>query len=165
MGKPVDERHRRPLFREVDSLLGPPGRARIIFVRADTGLGKSTFLDTYHKIHWSSPAKCKRFRGVLKNLNELNTADVLGKINADRRVNTVVLLDALDEDIRGLSDCRDFDQEKTPSASRRIRLRTSRAPNSLWAKSIGRALPRPRTGELSQVRAAAVSSSNRSRAA
>lgn len=61
-----------------------------------------------------------------------------------------------------VEDALGLNQVNTPSLSRPIMSRTSRAPNSLLAISIGRTLPRPRTGEVSQARVDPASPSKRS---
>jgi len=96
--------NRRRIFSEVDRLLGPPVLARLTLILADTGMGKSTFLDKYYDHHARSLTRRKRFRLVVAPLNGLRVDELLLQIGPQARSETVLLLDALDEDDAAVGD-------------------------------------------------------------
>ena len=89
---------RRPIFEAVDQLLDPKFLARFTLILADSGMGKTTFLQKYYARHWRGAKRRKRFNLVLIPLNQLDTDELLNRIDPQARSGTVLLLDALDED-------------------------------------------------------------------
>ena len=94
----------RPLFDEVDRLLGPPLQSRYSLLLADSGMGKTTFLRRYYAYHWSRPKRSGRFKLVLVPLNQPDCNDIINRIDFQNRSETVLLLDALDEDNAAIAD-------------------------------------------------------------
>jgi len=95
---------RRGIFKELDRLLGPPLLTHFALVLADTGMGKSTFLDRYYAHHWQSSRRVKRFKISLLPLNGLDVNQLLNRVDPVDRSKTVLLLDALDEDSAAIED-------------------------------------------------------------
>jgi len=96
--------NRRPIFGELDRLLGPPRFARFILILADTGMGKSECLQRYYAYHWRSMKRRKRFRLIVHVLNGLDVDDLVKRVKAQMQGSTVLLLDALDEDDAAKAD-------------------------------------------------------------
>jgi hypothetical protein len=94
----VNATTRRPMFRELDRLLGPPKHARFVLILADTGMGKSEFLQRYYAYHWRSGKRRSRFKMIVHPLNGLDVGELLKRFRPQDQSNTVLLLDALDED-------------------------------------------------------------------
>jgi WD40 repeat protein len=90
--------NRRPIFQEVDRLLDADQPARFTLILADTGMGKSTFLEQYYAYRWRSPKRSKRFKPIVIPLNGLDADELIKGIVSQARGETVLLLDALDED-------------------------------------------------------------------
>ena len=95
---------RRPIFEDVDRLLDPPLIGRFTLILADTGMGKSTFLERYYKYCWRSPKRIRHFKPSLIPLNELDADELLNRLDSQARGETVLLLDALDEDNSAIAD-------------------------------------------------------------
>jgi uncharacterized protein YjbI with pentapeptide repeats len=104
---PGPDLDRKGLFQEIDRLLGPPLLARFTLILADTGMGKSTFLDRYYAYHWRSPKRSKRFNLAVIPLNGLRVDDLLNRMVFQARSETVLLLDALDEDSAAIENFAD----------------------------------------------------------
>lgn len=103
--------NRRALFRELDRLLGPPRLARFVLVLADTGMGKSEFLQRYYAHHWRLSKRRNQFRIIVHALNGLDMNDLIRQIKPQTQSETVLLLDALDEDSAASEDfARRFDE-------------------------------------------------------
>ena len=103
--------NRRSLFEEIDRLLGPPLQARFSLLLADSGMGKTTFLRRYYAYHWSRPKRSGRFKLVVVPLNQTDCNDIINRIDVQDRGDTVLLLDALDEDNAAIADfCKRFQQ-------------------------------------------------------
>jgi hypothetical protein len=95
---------RAPLFGQVDRLLADPGQYKFIFVLADSGMGKTSFLLKFYARHH---ARLRRpFRLQLFPLNRPETGSHIQAIPAAERGGTVLLLDALDEDGQAIKDHR-----------------------------------------------------------
>lgn len=90
--------NRRPIFQAVDWLLGSDQPARLMLILADTGMGKSAFLERYYAYHWRSPGRSKQFKPIVISLNGLDANELIDQIGPQARGETVLLLDALDED-------------------------------------------------------------------
>jgi WD40 repeat protein len=101
---PSPDVNRRPIFQEVDRLLGADQPARFTLILADTGMGKSTFLERYYAYRWRSARRCKHFKPVVIPLNGLDANELIDKGNSQARGETVLLLDALDEDNGAIED-------------------------------------------------------------
>jgi len=99
--------NRRPIFQEIDRLLGPPLIGRFVLLLADSGMGKSTFLERYYAYHWRSPKRSQRFKPIVIPLNGLDADDLVKAISVQARGETVLLLDALDEDNAAIKDFAD----------------------------------------------------------
>ncbi|KAH0538443.1 hypothetical protein GP486_008777, partial [Trichoglossum hirsutum] len=89
---------RRGIFHELDLIIGEPILSRLTFILADTGMGKSTFLDRYYAYHWGSLTRSKKFRLVSVPLPGLDIDAFVSRFDADAIIETVILFDSLDED-------------------------------------------------------------------
>ena len=96
----------RPIFAELDYLLGPPLHARCIMILADSGMGKTALLSKYYAYHWSSAKRSARFDLLVVPLNRPDADEVIGRVPAEKRNQTVLFLDALDEDPFANMDCQ-----------------------------------------------------------
>ena len=102
---------RRPGFAELDKLLGPPHAASCIMILADSGMGKSSLLHKYYGYHWTSGKRSNRFRLVVVPLNRRDVTALIDRIPARERSETVLLLDALDEDREAIANYKKRLQE------------------------------------------------------
>jgi hypothetical protein len=83
-----------PFFKEMDKIIREPTQYRYVILLADSGMGKSSFLLNYFVYFM-----LKRKRAFSLELLPLGIPDVDEKIKAvQNRKNTVLMLDALDED-------------------------------------------------------------------
>jgi WD40 repeat protein len=96
--------NRKPIFQEVDRLLGPPLVGRFVLILGDSGMGKSTFLESYYVYRRRSPKRSKHFKPIIVPLNGLDADDLVKAISVQTRGETVLLLDALDEDNAAITD-------------------------------------------------------------
>ena len=101
---PVSAVNRRPIFQEVDQLLGPPLVGRFTLILADSGMGKTTFLQKYYARHWREYKRRRRFKAVLIPLSQPSADELINRVEAQARSETVLLLDALDEDNAAIDD-------------------------------------------------------------
>ncbi len=60
---------REPLFEKMDELLDRPDRNKFLFVLADSGMGKTSFLLNYYARHWRSRSRRKRYDLRIAPLN------------------------------------------------------------------------------------------------
>ncbi len=90
--------NRKSLFDTVDELLGPPLQGRLTLLLADSGMGKTRFLQEYYRQHWCRSKKRKRFKMVLVDLGQFDVNENITRITSEDCSMTVLLLDALDED-------------------------------------------------------------------
>lgn len=93
---------RQNLFEVVDDLLNKQTVNRFSLLLADTGMGKTSFLLNYYARHWQDNRRRNRFSITLI---PLGTGGALAKIAAvPNKAETVLFLDALDEDTLALAD-------------------------------------------------------------
>jgi len=97
---------RRSVFAELDHLLGPPLQARIIMILADSGMGKTALLSKYYAYHWSSTKRSAKFNLVVVPLNRQDADRIIGLVPMEKRNQTVLFLDSLDEDPLANIDCQ-----------------------------------------------------------
>ncbi len=94
---------REPLFNAVDRLVQNPGQQKFVILLADSGMGKTSFLLNYYTHHWQS----RRRKPFKLSVIPLNLPDCDRLISTlDERNETVLCLDALDEDRRAVQDHR-----------------------------------------------------------
>ena len=96
---------RESLFGAVDRLLQNPGQYKFVILLADSGMGKTSFLLNYYAYHWRSRRR-KRFQLALIPLNQPDSDKRIEKIPEEQRNETVLCLDALDEDRQAIQDHR-----------------------------------------------------------
>ena len=96
--------NRRPIFKAIDYLLGPPLLSRFTLILADSGMGKSTFLERYYEYHWRSTGRSRRFKPIIVPLNGLDADELIERIEPQARSETVLFLDALDEDSAAIAN-------------------------------------------------------------
>ena len=102
-----EAQNRRSVFAELDALLGPPLKARCIFILADSGMGKTALLCKYYGYHWISSKRSSRFNLVIISLNNPDTKSLIEKISYSESSETVLFLDALDEDRSAIKNCKE----------------------------------------------------------
>jgi uncharacterized protein YjbI with pentapeptide repeats len=97
---------RWPLFSEIDEIL-ETGRDSYLILLADTGMGKTSFVINYYKYHHET-RKRYRFDLVVLPLGKgRGLVDTyLANISEKSKHNTVVFLDAFDEDSDAIADHR-----------------------------------------------------------
>lgn len=95
---------RQDLFEMVDDLLFKETAHRFSLILGDTGMGKTSFLLNYYARHWQSSRRRRRFPIRLVPLGrksaDADISDVMQKSD------TVLFLDAFDEDVRAAGDHR-----------------------------------------------------------
>ncbi len=95
---------RQDLFEVVDDLLFKETAHRFSLILGDTGMGKTSFLLNYYARHWQSSRRRRRFPIRLVPLGrksaDADISDVMQKSD------TVLFLDAFDEDVRAAGDHR-----------------------------------------------------------
>lgn len=107
------------LFEAVDKFLASPWEHKYTILLADSGMGKTSFVLNYYAYHWRRGRKQKRFDLAVVPLSIPNADDHIKKISNPK--DTVLLLDAFDEDTRAIQNhrerlnqlldlCRDFRQ-------------------------------------------------------
>lgn len=88
---------KRSLFRIVDEFVMAAGQSRHLFLFADCGMGKTSFLINYfHRRRLRF--KLKRLNLVLVSLSNASSFKIAEDISFEDRARTILLLDALDED-------------------------------------------------------------------
>jgi len=95
---------RGDLFRNVDKLLESPHKNKYLIVLADSGMGKTSFLINYWYCHWRDPKRQQRFNLAIVPLG-IDKADAAIQEIPDKS-NTVLFLDAFDEDARAIQNHR-----------------------------------------------------------
>lgn len=91
------------LFSAIDKYLADDSKYRHILLLADSGMGKSSFVLNYYAHNQQLP-KRKRRRLAVVPLGIPNALEEISKIENKRE--TVIFLDALDEDVRAIQDHR-----------------------------------------------------------
>jgi hypothetical protein len=92
----------KPLLATVDEFLSSKTGDRYMILLADSGMGKTSFLLNYYVRHWRSRRRRGRFDLVVIPLG-LDRADTAIE-GIGEKANTVIFLDALDEDARAIQD-------------------------------------------------------------
>jgi hypothetical protein len=93
---------RQNSFKALDEVFLGDSRYRHTLVLADAGMGKSSLLINYYVRHIRSKRKKRSFSITLIPLGIPNVADHIKKVT--NRENTVLFLDALDEDTLAIAD-------------------------------------------------------------
>jgi hypothetical protein len=92
---------REPAYRALSSLLQPASKYRHVLILADTGMGKTSLL--YNLLRQNQRLRRSKQRRFL--YVPLGRPDVLNKISAvANKTETILLLDAFDEDTRAVHD-------------------------------------------------------------
>ncbi|MGH7496583.1 MAG: DUF1566 domain-containing protein [bacterium] len=106
------------LFQAVDRILASPNDYKYAILLADSGMGKTSFVLNYYAYHWRYWRKRARFDlaivplGIkdadkhIQALLEAKSTDKQTQKNVDPK-NTVLFLDALDEDARAIHNHRE----------------------------------------------------------
>ena len=94
---------REPVFSAVDRLLDEPTQYRFLFLLADSGMGKTSFLLNYYARHWRTKRR-RFFKLFLLPLNAQDLDVQLIKIPCSDRRRSVLFLDALDEDQKAITN-------------------------------------------------------------
>jgi hypothetical protein len=93
---------RQNLFEVVDDLLNKRTVNKFSLLLADTGMGKTSFLLNYYARHWQDNRRRKRFPITLIPLGAGGAEEKIGAVS--NKAETVLFLDALDEDTLAFSD-------------------------------------------------------------
>lgn len=88
---------REDLFRRVDQFIDS-GKCRHLFIFADCGMGKTSFLINYFHRNRSQFFSKKRNGMSLVSLSRASAQDEIERVPVEKRKQTILLLDALDED-------------------------------------------------------------------
>jgi len=92
------------LFDKVDYLLAHPEKYKYSIVLADSGMGKTAFLINYWLRHWRDKPGRRRFKLALVPLGMEKADNHIQNISD--KSNTVLFLDAFDEDARAIQNYR-----------------------------------------------------------
>ncbi|MCK6559441.1 DUF1566 domain-containing protein [candidate division KSB1 bacterium] len=92
------------LFEKIDEYLSVEPHSRHLLLLADSGMGKSSFVLNYYADN-QDRAKRSRHRLAVIPLGIPNVNEVIAKI--DNKRDTVIFLDAFDEDTQAIKDHRD----------------------------------------------------------
>lgn len=90
------------LFNAIDRLLASSWEHKYLILLADSGMGKTSFLLNYYAKYWWSWRKRRRFDLAIVPLGIANADDHIKQIA--NKENTVLFLDAFDEDTRTQAD-------------------------------------------------------------
>ncbi|UCE08372.1 MAG: hypothetical protein JSW07_10280, partial [bacterium] len=93
------------LFENVDKLLSNPDKYKYLILLADSGMGKTSFVLNYYARHWRHSRRRRKFNLTLVPLGIKNADSQIEKIKD--RSNTVLFLDAFDEDTLAIKDHRE----------------------------------------------------------
>src|SRR6185437_6418851 len=94
-----------PLFKVIDSFLADTGAERHVLLLADSGMGKTSFLLNYYARNRRIRATERRHRIAVVPLGR---PDVLNRLKElDDKRNTIIFLDAFDEDTKAIEDHRE----------------------------------------------------------
>ena len=96
---------RKPLFEEMDRLL-PNSANKYVILLADSGMGKSSFVLNYYLRHISTSKEQEYPLVAIPLYKDKESVDdeLRQRIRPEDRHNTIVLLDALDEDAVAIQD-------------------------------------------------------------
>jgi hypothetical protein len=109
---------RQNLFEVVDCLLEKPSVNKFSLILGDTGMGKTSFLLNYYARYWQDRRRQRKFS---IKLIPLSARDALAQIaDVANKVDTVLFLDALDEDTGAIPDHKERFRELI-RASKRFR--------------------------------------------
>jgi len=97
-------RVRQNAFSALDDILGPENLQKYSLILADSGMGKTSLLLNYAARHWKTRSRSKHFHLAVIPLGQNNVETQIDSIN--NKGNTVLFLDALDEDTRAIHDHR-----------------------------------------------------------
>lgn len=89
---------KQDLFETIENALNKPTVSKYILLLADSGMGKTSFLLNYYAKH----AKAKNYNFIILPLGTPDVDEQIKKI--ENKTNTVLLLDALDEDVLAIVD-------------------------------------------------------------
>jgi len=92
------------LFETVDGLLQNPEKFKYLIVLADSGMGKTAFVLNYYARHWRSSFRRRKFKIALVPLGIKDADSQIQKI--EDQSDTVLFLDAFDEDTRAIKNHR-----------------------------------------------------------
>lgn len=92
------------LFQEIDRILDSETTFRRTILLADSDMGKSSFALNYYAYHHLSWSRSRQFPLVLVPLGVTDADSRIERI--EDKSNKVIILDALDEDIRAIEDYR-----------------------------------------------------------
>jgi hypothetical protein len=92
------------LFETVDELLKNAEKFKYLIVLADSGMGKTAFVLNYYARHWRSYFRRRKFKIALVPLGIKDADSHIKKI--EDQSNTVLFLDAFDEDTRAILNHR-----------------------------------------------------------
>ena len=95
---------REPLFGAIDRIATNPGKYKFVIFLADSGMGKTSFFLNYYAEHQRRWWKPRRYDVALVPLNRPEGDQWIGEI--ENPENTVLCLDALDEDRKAIEDHR-----------------------------------------------------------
>jgi hypothetical protein len=93
------------LFEAVDRFCASPWEHKYTILLADSGMGKTSFVLNYYVHHWRRRRQRKRFELAVVPLSIPNADDHIKKISNPK--DTVLLLDAFDEDTRAIQNYRE----------------------------------------------------------
>ena len=93
---------RQNLFEVVDDLLNRIEEYKFSLILGDTGMGKTSFLLNYYARHWQDAHQRKRFSIMLIPLGAGNAEEKIAAVI--NKADTVLFLDALDEDALALAN-------------------------------------------------------------
>ena len=94
---------REDLFRKIDLFFDSDGARRHLFILADSGMGKTSFILNYYAYNKQRPQK-KRKQLALVPLGDKHADSLIRSIKHRRE--TIILLDAFDEDVRATKNYR-----------------------------------------------------------
>jgi hypothetical protein len=107
---------RQNLFEVVDDLLNKQTVNKFSLVLGDTGMGKTSFLLNYYARHWQDSRQRQRFTLQLIPLGTVNVENKIAEV--PNKSDTVLFLDALDEDTLAIGNSRQRFRQLVEAASR-----------------------------------------------
>lgn len=107
---------RQNLFEVVDDVLNKQTVNKFSLVLGDTGMGKTSFLLNYYARHWQNARQRKRFSISLIPLGAGNAEAKIAAV--DNKADTVLFLDALDEDTLAIANHKQRFRQLVEASSR-----------------------------------------------